>query len=128
MAQAIDEAIVHGIVHDVGNSQFLSSLLHLGNLRLGILCNDGFGGIALDGLIAVEHDATARILLRKASGTTNGLHTAIGTGCGDIVLQQNTLALNGTDERVVDAHIMRHICGWSERHEVIESVAPMYMQ
>ena len=127
MAKTIYEAIVHGIVHDVRNFQFQTSLLNLGNLRLGILCNDSIGVIILDGLVVVEHDATTRIFLCKATGSADGLHATIGARSGDIVLQQDALPIDGADECIVDTYVVRHICGRSERNEVIESVASVYM-
>ena len=80
MQQAIDEAVVHGVVHDVGHSQSLSFLLDFSNLGLGVLGYCNFCVVILDGITAVEHDASARVLLCEASGAADRLHAAIGAG------------------------------------------------
>ena len=86
MAQTVDEAVVHGVVHDVGYTESMPPLLDGGNVCLGVLGHDSLGGIVLDGFLSVEHDAATGVLLRKAACATDGLHAAIGAGSGDVVL------------------------------------------
>ena len=128
MAQAVDEAVVHGVVHDVGHAEGMALLLDGGNVCLGVLGYDSLSGIALDGLLSVEHDAATGVLLRKAASAADGLHAAIGAGSGDVVLQEYALATYGADECVVHTHVVGDVGGWGERYEVVKTVATMYVQ
>ena len=127
MAQAMNQAIVHRVVHDVRYAQLMAFCLYLCNMWLGILGNDSLCGITLDGFATVKHDTAARVFLCEASCATNRLHAAVGTRRSDIVLQEDALAVDRADEGIVDTYILGHIGGWSQRDEVVETVATMYV-
>ena len=127
MAQTVDEPVVHGIVHDIGHPEGVTLGLDCSHLGLSVLAYEILRVVSIDGLAAIDHDASGGVFLCKASDTTDGLHAAIGAGSGDIVLQQDALPFDGADERIVDTYVVGHICGRSERYEVVEPVATMDM-
>ena len=116
MAQTMDEAVVHRVVHDIGYTKAVAFCLYLCNMGLCVLGDNGFGVIAFDRGMTVEYDAATRIFLGKTLCAADGLHAAVGAGSGDIVLQEDATSLDGADERVVDTNVVGSIGRGGERH------------